>query len=127
MLDTNILFSSILYRNEQIDRLFLILDNCQIVLSDKIVDEIYDVVERKRSDKIKDIKMFLNAMNYTLVKTPKDLSNTPYIRDEKDKPILAAAVSNDIDYFITGDKDFLTLEVKKPKIMSMQEFIKEFS
>ena len=40
---------------------------------------------------------------------------------------LAAAIFNDIDYLITGDKDFLVLEVKKPKILTMTEFIAKFS
>ena len=35
------------------------------------------------------------------------------IRDPKDIPILAAAVSAKPDLFVTGDKDFHTPEVKK--------------
>lgn len=36
-----------------------------------------------------------------------------FIRDPKDAPILAAAITARPDMFVTGDKDFHTPEVKK--------------
>ena len=47
----------------------------------------------------------------------------PSVRDQKDSPILATALIEDIDIFITGDKDFLVLEIDRPEIMTMKDFL----
>lgn len=38
------------------------------------------------------------------------------MRDEKDAPILATAIMEGVDIFLTGDKDFLVMEVEIPEI-----------
>lgn len=73
------------------------------------------------------LKPFLSQMPYKLIPTPNTFEDIPEMRDEKDRPILAAAIKNDVDYLITGDKDFLVLDITKPKIMTMQEFVEEFN
>ena len=30
-----------------------------------------------------------------------------------------------VDVFVTGDKDFLVLDIKNPRIMTMEEFLEE--
>ena len=49
---------------------------------------------------------------FELVYTPKelDLNEFPEMRDVKDSPILATAIMEGIDVFLTGDKDFLVLD-----------------
>ncbi len=47
------------------------------------------------------------------------------LTDAKDSPILATAILEDIDIFITGDKDFLVLEIETPKIVTMADFLDE--
>ncbi len=37
------------------------------------------------------------------------------IRDAKDQPILNAAIVFDVDIVLTGDKDFLSLEIEHPR------------
>ena len=37
------------------------------------------------------------------------------IRDAKDQPILNAAIVFDVDIVLTGDKDFLSLEIERPR------------
>ena len=36
------------------------------------------------------------------------------IRDAKDQPILSAAIVSDVDIILTGDKDFLSLDMEHP-------------
>jgi predicted nucleic acid-binding protein len=48
------------------------------------------------------------------------------MRDAKDSPILATAILEEIDVFLTGDKDFLVLDVEIPEIMSMSEFLEKY-
>ena len=45
------------------------------------------------------------------------------IRDEKDRPILRAALDAGADLFLTGDKDFLESSVTDPRIISVSDFL----
>lgn len=40
-----------------------------------------------------------------------------------DYPVLYAAINENIDIFITGDKDFLSVAVEMPEIMTPGEFL----
>lgn len=82
---------------------------------------------KKFPKKAENLDEFFKDFNCDLIDVPKNCDDIPTMRDDKDRPILAAAIFNDIDYLITGDKDFLVLEVKKPKILTMTEFIAKFS
>ena len=46
--------------------------------------------------------------------------------DKKDYPILASAIIADVDVFITGDKDFGGLDLKRPEIMTISEFEQKY-
>lgn len=48
------------------------------------------------------------------------------IRDWNDYPVLYTAIVEDVDVFITGDKDFADVEIEKPAIMSPAEFIDRY-
>ena len=130
MLDTNILFSACFYPSENIGIVFKTLEKgFEIYIAKHALDELFKVTKRKKIDKEQEVNEFLKEIKYIPVSTPANIENIPNIRDEKDRPILAAAIANDLDYLITGDKDFLVLKdiVKKPKIFTMQEFIEKFS
>ncbi len=45
------------------------------------------------------------------------------IRDAKDQPILNAAIVSDVDIILTGDKDFLGLDMERPKCMTVAQFL----
>ena len=45
------------------------------------------------------------------------------IRDAKDQPILNAAIVYDVDIILTGDKDFLSLDMDHPKCMTASEYL----
>jgi len=50
---------------------------------------------------------------------------TELIRDKKDAPILACALAVKPDYFVTGDKDFLTKEIReKVNTLAPSEFLR---
>lgn len=48
------------------------------------------------------------------------------MRDIKDSPILATAILENVDIFLTGDKDFLVMDVAMPYIITMTEFLEQF-
>ena len=129
MIDTNIFISMIFFPSAQTRLLAQRLAEChQIVICDYVVEELRLVVERKFPQKRGDLEEFFMELPFDLVHTPKYLDEISYpeIRDVEDAPILAAAMLEDVDVFLTGDKDFLVLDLEMPEIMTMTEFLKRY-
>ena len=129
MLDTNIFVSMIFFPSTQTRELAKRLtDSHQIIVCNYVVEELRIVADRKFPGKRNDIDRFFFELPFELVYTPKmvDLDDLPEIRDPKDSPILAAAVMEDVDVFVTGDKDFLVLDIDMPEIVTMADFLKRY-
>lgn len=129
MLDTNIFISMIFFPSPQTRELARRLtDNNQIVVCDYVIEELRLVTERKFRSKRKFLDSFFLELPFELVYTPKvlDLNEFPKMRDIKDSPILATAIMEGIDVFLTGDKDFLVLDVDMPEILTMAEFLERY-
>ena len=125
MLDTNILISMLLFPNEQFRKLLdYITRNHKLVLSSFIIDELTAVVARKFPKKRYAVDSFLSDLSYELVYTPRHMPGNLFnIRDINDYPVLYTAIIENKDIFITGDKDFLGVEVEMPEIMTPGEFL----
>ena len=126
MLDTNVFISMIFFPSAQTRELAKRLtDNHQIIVCDYVIEELRLVVKRKFPDKMIFLERFFRELPFELVHTPKvvDMADFPTMRDAKDSPILATAILENIDVFITGDKDFLVLEIETPEIVTMAEFL----
>ena len=97
------------------------------VICDQNIDELRKVFNRKFPSKISMLDSFL-AIALTvlqLIETPIDeISEERVIRDVKDRPILRAAINSGVDILLTGDKDFLEADIKKPKTMNAADFMK---
>ena len=129
MLDTNIFISMIFFPSTQTRELAKKLtDSHQIVVCDYVIEELRLVTDRKFPAKRRFLDQFFMELPFELVYTPKilNLSGFPEMRDVKDSPILATAIMEGIDIFITGDKDFLVLDVDAPEIITMAEFLKQY-
>ena len=62
-------------------------------------------------------------LSYELVYTPCHMQGNLFeIRDKNDYPVLYTAIVENIDIFITGDKDFLVLDVDMPEIVTRRNF-----
>lgn len=85
--------------------------------------ELYRVVAAKRPDLIENEKTFLEELNCEFVNSPLELNTL--ITDPKDMPILNAAISADVDIIISGDKHFLALDLPKPKVMKITDFLEK--
>lgn len=129
MLDTNIFISLIFFPSVQTRELARKLaESYQIVVCDYVIEELRLVTERKFSAKRKFLDRFFMELPFELVYTPKelDLNEFPEMRDVKDSPILATAIMENIDVFLTGDKDFSVLDVETPQILTMKEFLEQY-
>jgi predicted nucleic acid-binding protein len=70
------------------------------------------------------IDKFFEDYPHTLIESPPD-DGVPLvkIRDEKDYPIIHAAITGQIDVLLTGDKDFFDVKIDRPKILSPTDFL----
>ena len=129
MIDTNIFISMIFFPSAQTMELARRLaDNYQIVVCDYVIEELRLVTDRKFPAKRKFLERFFVELPFELVYTPKilDFDDFPKMRDTKDSPILATAIMENVDVFLTGDKDFLVLDVGMPEILTMAEFLEKY-
>lgn len=92
-----------------------------MVLCDRNITELRDILSRKAPNFLPDAEVLLAEMSYELI--PAVNHAEKLIRDAKDQPILNAAIVSDVDIILTGDKDFLSLEMERPKCLSVARFL----
>lgn len=129
MLDTNVFISMIFFPANQTRELAKRpTDKHQIIVCDYVIEELRLVTDRKFPAKKIFLDRFFRELPFELVYTPKtlDVNDFPTVRDAKDSPILATAILESVDIFVTGDKDFLVLDVEIPDIVTMTEFLERF-
>ncbi len=129
MLDTNVFVSMIFFPSDQTRELVRRLaGRHRIVVCDYVAEELRLVTERKFPMKRAVLDQFFRELPFELVYTPQalDLSEFPSVRDAKDSPILATAILEDVDVFVTGDKDFLVLDIEIPDIVTIAEFLEKY-
>jgi len=63
-----------------------------------------------------------------MVYSPRNLSSESLnmMRDIKDSPILVTAIIENVDIFITGDKDFKYISIERPEILTASEFLEKY-
>jgi len=121
MVDTNVILSAVIKRNSIPDQVLTdVCENHELILCNYIVTECYVVAERRFAAKLYVLDQLFSKLRYEIVAVP--TLNEIGIRDKKDQPILDAALGNDIDVLITGDKHFLELDIQKPIICSPSAF-----
>lgn len=128
MIDTNVLISAALFPGGRIDAVLIkAATEHKLLISAQVIEELYCVVERKFPHKGAAVDGFLTKLPFEYVYTPKQPQPDLFeIRDEKDYPILYAAIVEDVDVFVTGDKDFQGLELEKPDIVTPSEFLERY-
>ena len=124
--DTNILFSAII-RPESVpaQALLKISEEHSLVLCDQNLTELRDVFQRKAPQFLAVVEIFLTELSYELIPALKQAKTK--MRDPKDQPILNAAMIHDVDVIVTGDKDFLALDLEKPVCMTAAAFLEEYA
>lgn len=101
-----------------------IIEKHDLLISSFVIEELFAVVERKFPTKRNDVDLFLSNLAYELVYTPHNMPGNIFeIRDMNDYPVLYTAIVENVDIFITGDKDFIDVNIETPKVMTPTEFI----
>ena len=122
LVDTNVLFSALLFpKSVPAKALMLAAEEHEVVLCDRNITELREILQRKAPQYLADAEVFLAEMSYELI--PAVYHSEKLMRDAKDQPILNAAIIFGIDIILTGDKDFLSLDIEHPKSMKPSEFL----
>ena len=125
LVDTNVLFSAILYENSRIAKGLAQVNTVhEIYLATQNITELREIVRRKLPNRRKALERFLKSLAYEVIPTTQ--AGDIKIRDVKDQPILNAAKKYGVEVIITGDKDFLELQSRRPRCMTMTEFLREY-
>lgn len=129
-LDTNILFSAILFPNSTPDKaLQKAISLHHAITCDYVLDELRRNIAKKFPNKISYVDSFLLvlSMSIEVVKVSYDINDeTIELRDPYDKPVLRAARESKCDVLISGDKDFLESNIKNPKCITAKDFLENY-
>lgn len=128
MLDTNILISAFVFKSKKMNELIYKLSKeHEIIICSYTVEELKELIDTKFKVSQKELDEFFKDFPFNLVYSPINVENKLFnIRDKDDYIILHTAIIEDVDIFITGDKDFSDVDIDKPKIMNTTEFLDQY-
>ncbi len=122
MIDTNVILSGIYKRGSLPDRVIQhVCEHQELVLCDHIIAECYDVVARRFPAHTPALDALFANLRYELVAAPR--ATVMQIADSKDQPILNAAIANEIDVLVSGDKHFLKLDIEHPRVLAPAQYL----
>ena len=128
MLDTNNIISAFVFKSKKMNNLIYELSkNHEIVICSYTIEELKELVKSKFNVTQESLDEFLKDFPFNLVYSPTSVENKLFnIRDKDDYIILHTAIIENVDVFITGDKDFDDVEIERPEIMNAREFIERY-
>lgn len=128
MLDTNILISAFIFKSKNLNKLINKLSkDHEIIICSYTIEELKELIKTKFKVSVSDLDEFLKDFPFDLVYSPTSVKNKLFkIRDNDDYIILHTAIIEDVDVFITGDKDFDDVDIDRPEIMSASEFLEKY-
>lgn len=125
LVDTNVLVSALVFPYGTAGRAFgHVTSEERVMLTEWIVQEARDVVGRKWPDLIPALDVFLQAVAYEVLPVA---SSGIQIRDPEDQPILDAAIAGGVDIILTGDKDFLAMQIDRPLIVTPRMYLDQLA
>ncbi len=129
--DTNVLFSAILFPNSMPDLALhkALSAPCVAITSDYCLEELSRKFAKKFPNKIDALNAFLTSLLFCIriIKVSDHIIDAELmIRDIKDRPVLRSAIEAGADVLVTGDRDLLESGVTHPKIITASEFYNNF-
>lgn len=127
LVDTNVIISAIAFSGRPRKLLLDLIDKGHsLIVTEYIIDEFREIVERKWPDKASRLIKLFMKMEFVFLESTNTKTQLS-IRDDKDVQVLSDAVFYGADVILTGDKDFLESDIDKPMIFSvnmLDEFLK---
>ena len=125
-LDTNVIVSAFTTRGLSSEVFRIILAEHTLILSRIVLEELQRVLREKIKlppAQVKEITDFLSSFE---IISEFEINESIKLRDSGDIPVLSAALSRDIDFLVTGDKDLLVVSDKYGiKIVTPREFLRQ--
>ncbi len=86
--------------------------SAELVTSESVIEEVLDVLQRKFPSKVGLVEEFLKLSELQVIlKTDyASIIESQVVRDLEDRHILAAAISSNCNFIVTGDKDLKVLK-----------------
>jgi predicted nucleic acid-binding protein len=122
MFDTNVIVSAVYNPGSKPDQ--ALRNACrhhELVLCDYAIAECYNVVQRRFPQHAPVLDALMASLRYETAIAPR--GPNARIPDPKDAPILNAALLEDVDIIVSGDRHFLQLEMERPQVMTAAEFL----
>lgn len=128
LVDTNVILSAFVFGSGRFETLLeFIATSHELVIAQQIADEARSVTSRKLPDRSIHLERFLSRSDVQLIQASHQSEHgSALMRDESDEPILRTALEHGVDIIVSGDKDFLALEIDRLQILSPASFIAEF-
>ena len=131
VIDSNVLISSMMFRNSVPRRCVSLVKNLHsFLVSSETIAEFYDVIHRDKFNKYIDLENRGEYFDY-LFEDGQEIEVNEVIeacRDPKDNKYLSLAVSGNADAIVTGDADLLALHpFRGVAILTPQQFVKQFA
>ena len=130
IIDTNVLISTSLFPNSVPAQAYYkaVTPPYTAVVCDYSIDELHRVYNRKFKNKLYTLESFLSLLFRTvkIIDTPQEdeaVESEEAVRDLNDRPILRAAIKYNVDFLITGDRDFLESGLINPRIVKPADFL----
>ena len=114
--DTNVLLSGLIFDGNESRLLRIAIEGeIRLVIAEVVLEEARAVLQSKFPDHTRVLDDLLAVLNHELIPLPDHESvrlAACHIRHPGDAAVLASMISAGADYVITGDKDFLTEDVR---------------
>ena len=127
-IDTNILISAIVFDRKELELIIrCISKRNKIYISEHILEEARKVFKKKFPEFLEIFEKFIKISEIEIIKKnvyEKKIKKYYDVRDKYDAYVIACAEAMNCDFIVTGDKDILSYEYSKIKIMKSAEFIK---
>jgi putative PIN family toxin of toxin-antitoxin system len=123
-LDTNVIVSAFTTRGLSSEVFRIILAEHTLVLSSIVLKELHRVLREKIKLPLSQVKEITDFLSNFEIISDFEINESIKLRDSSDIPVLSAALSGDIDFLVTGDKDLLVDSDKYGlKIVTPREFL----
>ncbi len=127
-IDTNILISAIVFDKKELELIIrCVSERYKICISEHILEEATRVFMKKFTEFIEMYEKFIGITKIEVIKKKSydyNIKEHQNIRDKYDAHVIACAESSSCEFIISGDKDILSYEHSKIKIVKSAEFIK---
>ena len=128
MVDTNVIISAMVFKSSKMkDILLHVTEQHELCIAAYSIEEAKRILKEKFSGTKDDIDRFFKDYPYTLINPATD-DGAPLvrIRDEKDYPVLYAAITGQIDTLVTGDNDFFEVKIDRAEILHPQDYLSRY-